>query len=249
MKRWICLAAFLLSVPSLLPGFDFSASLKLGLAYPFYSGRDYEGWLASLESAFVTNYGYFVDYATRLNGKGLGLNAGLSVTLGLAEWFALQPEIFLSRFGGSYGFDDPTNFGEVIDVDRLRCFETMLLAALRLGRGKSRLNLFAGPAVALRWGEVRIKEYQEGQLIWEGIYVDTQFARMFLNLIAGAGVTWYLSNGMLLSLEARYARNLTGLMNETTTGITDWNQNAVQLMLGIGRILAGKGFVQRSNRR
>jgi hypothetical protein len=67
-------------------------------------------------------------------------------------------------------------------------------------------------------------------------------------VVAGTGIAWYLRNGKLLSLEARYARNLTGIMNETT-GITDWNQNAVQLLLGIGKLLAGKGFVPRSNLR
>ena len=249
MKKWICIAAVLLSGRSLLLGFDVSASFKLGLAYPFYTGGDYQGWLAFLEDDFLATEGYFVDFDTRFSGKGLGFVAGLSLTLGLADFFALQPEVHFSRFGGCYGFDDPVNYGEVVYVDRLRSVETMLLAAIRLGRGKSRVTLSAGPGVAFRLGEVDLKVYQEGHLISEAIYVDTQFARLFLNLVAGAGITYYLRNGMLLSLEARYARNLTELMNETATGLTDWNQNAVQVMVGIGRVLAGSALPRRSNLR
>ena len=141
------------------------------------------------------------------------------------------------------------NYGEVVYVDRLRSVETMLLAALRLGRGNRRVTLSAGPGVAFRLGEVDLKVYQEGDLISEAVYVDTQFARLFLNLVAGAGITYYLRNGMLLSLEARYARSLTELMNETATGLTDWNQNGVQLMVGIGRVLAGRATVRRSSTR
>jgi hypothetical protein len=249
LKKWVCIAAILLSGRSMLPGFDVSASFKLGLAYPFYSGQDYQDWLAFLEDDFLTNEGYFVDFRTRFNGKGIGFNGGLSLTVGLSDFFALQPEIFLSRFGGCYGFDDPDLYGEVLYVDRLRSIDVMLLAALRLGRGKNRLSLLAGLGAALRWGEVRIKEYQEGYLIGEGIYPDTQFSRLFLNAVGGVGVTWHLRGGLLLSLEGRYTRSLTAIMNETATGITDWNQNSVQLLAGIGKVLAGKGFVRKSNRR
>jgi hypothetical protein len=38
-------------------------------------------------------------------------------------------------------------------------------------------------------------------------------------------------------------------MNEAATGLSEWRQNGVQLMLGFGRVLAGKGFVRRSNLR
>ena len=77
MKKWICIAAVLLSGRSLLLGFDVSASFKLGLAYPFYTGGDYQGWLAFLEDDFLATEGYFVDFDTRFNGKGLGLDRGL----------------------------------------------------------------------------------------------------------------------------------------------------------------------------
>ncbi len=250
MKRWVCAAAILLSARSLLPGFDVSASFKLGLAYPFYSGQDYRDYLISLDAVdYLTTASYPVAWGSRFDPKDLGFNAGVSLTLGLTDFFAFQPEIYLSRYGGCYGFDDPGGYGKVIQVDRLRAVETMLLAAFRFGRGRSRWTVFAGPGAAFRWGEVGIKVYQEGYLAAEGSWSDTQFARLFLNLAAGAGITYYLRNGMLLSVEVRYARNLTGLMNKTATGITDWNQNAVQLLVGVGRVLAGKGFVRRSSLR
>jgi hypothetical protein len=201
MKKWMCLAVLLLSSQSLLPGFDLSASFKLGLGYPFYTGQDYQGWLAFLEDDFLADEGYSVDFDTRFNGKGLGVAAGLSLAIGLSDFFVLQPEVCISRFGGCYGFNDSVSYGEVVYVDRLRCVETMLLAALRLGRGKSRVTLFAGPDVAFRWGEVGIKMFQEGYLVSEGSYVDTQFARLFPNLVAGAGITYLLPKGRLLSLE------------------------------------------------
>jgi hypothetical protein len=250
LKKWICIAVILLSGRSLLPAFDISASLKLGLAYPFYSGRDYLDYLMALDTIdWLTDPGYPVDWRSRIDGKGIGFNAGISLTLGLTDFFALLPEIFLSRYGGCYGFDDSGGYGKVIQVDRLRTIETMLLAAFRFGRRGSRWRVFAGPAVAFRRGEVGIKIYQEGHLVAEGSWSDTDFTRLFLNAVAGTGITWYLRGRLLLSLEARYTRSLTALMNETVTGITDWNQNAVQLLVGIGKVLAGKGFVRRSNLR
>jgi len=249
MRKWACIAAILLLGRSLLPAADVAVSFKLGLGYPFFSGRDYQDGLALLEADFLADEGYFVDWDTRINAKGLGLHAGVSLTLGLSDWFALQPEVFFSRFGGCYGFDDPVNYGEVFFVDRLRCVETILLAAFRFGRGNRKVSLFAGPDVAFRWGEVVEKLYQEGYPPQKYVYPDTLFARLFFNVVGGAGITYYLRNGMLLSLEARYTGSLGTIMNESVTGESDWRQNSVQFMMGIGRVLGGKGVIRRSDLR
>ncbi len=249
VKRGICIAVVLLSGRSLLSGADVSLSFKMGLAYPFFSGKDYQDYLSAQEAAFLTNEGYFVDWGTRFSAKGLGFSTGASLTIGLSDVFALQPEIYLSRFGGCYGFDDSVNYGEVLYVDRLRSVEAMLLAALRFGRGSNRVSLFAGPDVAFRWGEVGYKVYQEGYLIGEGSWLDIQFASLFFNLVGGVGITYYLRNGLLFSLEGRYIASLSPVMNEDATGLNEWNQQAVLLLVGIGRILGGGGHALRSNRR
>lgn len=44
--------------------------------------------------------GYFVDFRSKL---ALSLSAGLSLTLGLLNFLALQPEAFYTRAGGEYG--------------------------------------------------------------------------------------------------------------------------------------------------
>jgi hypothetical protein len=115
-----------------------------------------------------TAAGYPVDWSTRIDAKGLGINAGVSLTLGLTDFFALQPEVWLSRYGGCYGFEDSGGYGEVIEVDRLRTVEALLLAVFRFGRRSSRWSLFTGPGAAFRLGEVGFKVYQEGYLILEG---------------------------------------------------------------------------------
>jgi hypothetical protein len=221
----------------------------MGLSYPFFTGSDYQDYLSAQEADFLANEGYFVHWGTRFSTKGLGFNAGASLTIGLSEVFALQPEIHLSRFGGCYGFDDSVTYGEVLYVDRLRSVDGMLLAALRFGGANRKVTLFAGPDVAFRWGEVGIKVYQEGYLIGEGSWLESQFASMFFNLVCGVGITQYLRNGLLLSLEGRYIASLSPVMNEEATGLSEWNQQAVLVLVGIGRVLGGRGRARRSNLR
>jgi hypothetical protein len=236
MKKWVLLGLLILSIPSLLMAFDLSLSLKAGPGIPFFSGQDFGYWLAGLENAFFADEGYSVDFKSKL---ALSLSAGLSLTLGLFDFLALQPEVIYTRAGGQYGFDDPVNYGKVSYRDQLNFLEQVVLTVFRFGKGRTTMNLFAGPEVAVRIGSVDIKIKQDGYLVGEGSWVESQFAQWFLNLVMGTGVSYSLPGGMRLTFEARYLMGLTSVMNELT-GLADWKQNDLQFLVGVGWILAGK---------
>jgi hypothetical protein len=243
MKKWILLGLLLLSGPSLLMSFDISLSLKAGPGIPFFSGQDFRYWLAYLESYFLAYNGYFVDYKSKLT---MSLSAGLSLTLGLFDFLALQPEAIYTRAGGQCGYNDPGGYGEVLyRRDQLNFAELAVLTVIRFGKGRRTLNLFAGPDVAIRIGSVEIKVKQEGYLVAEGSWVESQFAPWFLNLVMGTGITYFLHGGMLFTIEVRYLMGLTSVMNEQLTGLADWKQNDLQFLVGLGWVLAGKK-IQRS---
>ncbi len=234
MKKWVLLGLLLFSIPSLLMAFDLSLSLKVGPGIPFYSGQDYGYWLAAWENAFLAENGYFEDFKSQL---ALSLSAGLSLTLGLFDFLALQPEAFYTRAGGQY--DTYVDSYIISWRDQLNYAELDLLTVIRFRKGRTILSLFAGPDVAFRIGRVDIKLKYEGDLIGEGTWVEDQFAQWFLNLVMGTGISYSLPGGMQLSFEVRYLMGLTSVMNELT-GLADWKQNDLQFLVGVGWILAGK---------
>jgi len=248
MKKWALLALLLFSSANVLRGFDLSVALKAGLGYPFFSGTDYQAWLGALEDVFLADNGYPVDFETSWISKSSGYSVGLSMTLGLFDLLALQPEVFYTWAGGAYGYSDPGGFGNVVYMDRLNYAEAVVLTVFRLGSGRRTLNLFAGPDLAVRLQNVRMRIYQEGNLVAQGSWADTQFARWFWNLVVGAGVTSFYRDGRLFTFEARCTVGMSSVMNTQLTGLEFWKQNQLQLMLGFGRVLAGEKAVQRGMR-
>ena len=169
----------------------------------------------------------------------IGFSGGAFITIGLLDFFALQPEIIITMAGGAYGYDETTYFYSLTRYDNLNIIEIPILGVGRFNAGNTDINLFAGPNLCFRLGEVGIEVISGGQTTTTE-WVENQFAHAFFSLIFGAGFTFYLHGGIFVSIDGRYNMGLTTVMNEDETGLDSWKQNNIQLMLGLGTILKGK---------
>jgi len=216
--------------------YDIALGLKAGLTSPYFTGDDYQDWLTFQEQDFTATYGFDFDFHSKWK---TGLTAGAFFTLGLTRGFALQPELLLTAAGGAYGYDETDYYYALKMTDQLRILELPLLAVGRLQRNRTELKIFAGPAPCLRIGEVGIR-IEENGYVASGEYAEDQFARLFLSMVCGAGLTFFLHGGYFVSLDTRFSVGLTPVINSDRTGLESWKQNSFQVLAGFGRLLTGQ---------
>lgn len=228
---FICLA-----VATPVEAYDLAVGVKAGLSSPYYTGNDYRDWLTFLEQDLTATYGYDFDFHSKWK---TGLSAGAFFTLGLTRGFALQPELLLTAAGGAYGYDESDYYYAFKMTDQLRILELPLLAVGRLQHKRRELKIFVGPAPCLRIGEVGVR-LEENGYVASGEYAEDQFARLFLSMICGGGLTFFLHGGYFVSLETRFSLGLTPVMNSDRTGLESWKQSSFQVLAGFGRLLTGK---------
>jgi hypothetical protein len=236
MRKAICAVILLVVLCGPAAGLDLAVGIKAGLSSPFYSGADYRNWLTYLEQDFLLNEGLDFDFHTKWKK---GLSTGAFLTIGLSDGFALQPELLYTNAGGAYGYDETDTYYALVMNDQLRILELPLLMVVRLQRKRKDFAAFAGPAPCLRTGPVGLR-ISEGGATASGEYVEDQFARLFLNLVCGGSLTFYLHGGFLCSLDTRFSMGLTPVMNSGENGLELWKQNNIQILAGFGRLITGR---------
>ena len=236
-KKYILTFIIVMTIPSMVIGFDFSIGFKAGLAVSSYGGSDYEQILDDIEALYEAIYGDDFDFQSEPKA---GLSLGIYATIGLHPNIAIQPEILFTSAGGAYGWDETINYygGTTYETIKLFEFPVLIVGRIRLSNFFG-FNLFAGPNLGIRVGKVKWETVVEGEKVADG-EMDEEYANSIFGLVFGAGITIYTYRNVSCSIDARYSLGLTPVVNEDEFGVDDWKQNNIQFMLSFGTMLKGK---------
>jgi hypothetical protein len=206
-----------LFMPCVAESFDLSLGVKAGVTFPWYFGSDYDSWLV---------YNTF-----RPNFK-IGGSAGGFLTIGVASFLAIQPEVFFSGLGGS------SSDGVVTWNDAANGLDLQVLLKLRTKPGKrARFNLFVGPDFFFTANPVKVSLIYYGYLVGSGFWLYPNRVPMY-GVTAGLGLEFPLG-WFFLTLDGRYNLGLVSRFTEDSP-YRSWYQQSIQVMFGIGLVVVGK---------
>jgi hypothetical protein len=209
--KMILLGAILVFTTVCASAFDVTVGIQGGVAYPWFSGSDYDALL---------DLGGFTHQAR------FGFSAGAFTTVGIIDVLAIQPEIMYSRFGGNYGDSSVTWYHNAGVI------EIPLLLKLRLKMTSwVRFCPVAGVDALLKIGDWDVEEKDSsGNILSSG--TATNIRVPIIGVLAGVGWEFPVGRGWV-TISARYH---IGVMNRFTADspIEDWKQNSLQLLLGYG---------------
>ena len=144
------------------------------------------------------------------DGVGFGNYNAISFEIGLGTHFAIQPEFNFIQKAGKINFEETDGLSLKVKMDYI---ETPILAKLRLGTGRFRGYLMAGPSVGyalngkttLTSDEIRV----EDKIKFDDSYVGDgrKDNRFDLGIVGGGGVQYQLGPGSIV-LDARVALDL-----------------------------------------
>jgi hypothetical protein len=235
IKKSIFVFIFVMTIPSMTMGFDFTIGVKLGVSFNSYAGSDYEEILDAMEEYFKATYGDDFDFQTK---NQFGFSGGIYATIGLHPNLAIQPEILYTMAGGAYGWDRTTNYYGGTTHERIKFFEFPVLVIGRVPISKTfGINLLSGPNLGIRVRKVDWENVQGGETVAEG-EMDEEYARFVLGVLFGGGFTIYTKGKATVSVETRYSLGLTPVVNEDEFGVDDWKQNNFQILFGFGYALS-----------
>lgn len=240
-KKYVLAFIIVMTIPSMVIGFDFSIGFKAGLAFSSYAGSDYEQILDDIEALYEAIYGDDFHFKSKFT---VGFSGGVYATIGLHPNIAIQPEILFTSAGGAYGHGETINYYGWTTYETIKFFEfpVLIVGRIRLNELLG-FNLFAGPNFGIRVGKVKWEDIVEGEKVADG-EMDEEYANSIFGLIFGAGITIYTYRNVSFSIDARYSLGLTPVVNEDEFGIDDWKQNNLQFMLSFGIMLKGKKVLQ-----
>lgn len=223
-RKALLLVVWMVCLPTFSFAFDLAAGAKFGLTFPWYGGDDY----------WVFRESWAIEEAWLGSEPAVGLSGGVFVTVGLTDWLCVQPEIFFSQLGG--------NCGEYWYVfkDKVNGVDIHALVKLRLTARRFRFYPFAGPTVFVPLGpnEIRIVDRYSSVTVAKLIWADSAIRVPVFGATAGAGVEWLLGS-LLCSLDVRYIQSLQSRFTDDS-GLADWIQHGVQVMVGVASIVAGQ---------
>jgi hypothetical protein len=210
---------------------DTIVGVKGGGGHFSYMGDDYQDFLESNNMS---------------SDLKLGFAIGAFVTIELADYFAVQPEVLLLMAGDAYRGDasdwDPVlagpYYGEVKYIDQY----LYAVIPLLIKTGFWRLRIFAGPTLLLRLGDGKMRLRADDELLQHHFeltgldsleYVDGVFARKAYAATAGLGFEFPAGRrGGVFLLEGRGQYVFTNVLDESWG--PEFQAYGVLLMLGYG---------------
>jgi hypothetical protein len=214
---------------------DYGIGMKLGVGFPFFSGNDYQDLLDFL-TVFNGVDAFGTSYRTRFK---LGFSVGVFVTLGLVDFFAIQPEAIITFGGGAFGFPENEFLYSVKEHLNSRYVELPVLAKLRFG-GKEgisdslRYSLFAGPGIAFKIADGKDKLKIDDETVLDIDLPENFFADNYYFLVFGLGLNGLSrSNKTYTTFEIRYHMGLNSVLDESNN-LDDFKENNIQVLIGFG---------------
>jgi hypothetical protein len=218
--------AVCLIIPDAAGGADLALIVRGGLSDSHFAGTDYDHWL--------TGEGY--DHSANWRGAV----GGLGIVYGFGRFVAAQADLLyvdtgsesISGWLGSYHYD------------HIRTLELPVTAVLRYRFATLELYLLAGPSMSLRIGPVEYLSDTGG-----GTWPESQFGRFAVGYVWGGGFNLHFRGGFFLSFDGRKYNGLTSIRNVVETGLEDWNQESLQVTVGLGKFLTGEAAKFRGRSR
>jgi len=216
------LAAALL-VPAVAPeaahALDVTLGPKIGLNFGWIGGSDFSDSLRMLD-----------DQGRDRRSARIGVSAGLALSVGFMEYFAIQPELLYSSLGGRYEY---TFTGiEVDGVMYAGAVEIPVYLKPRIPVGDGAVYLLFGPDLFLILTDVTSKE--ESGTVEAELDTPADNTAVF-GISGGLGYEHSVGPGRI-TFEARYGITLTEIFDDDNSSLS-----ALSVMVGYGFDLTGGG--------
>jgi hypothetical protein len=215
MKRLCLVIPVFLFFTGILFSFDTEFGVKIGGGLPWFSGSAYESYLTTQTIGAQT-----VQTQIGLDA----LNFGMFFCFGILDFFALQPELYLSRTGGKYGND----YGYI--TESTLYLEFAVLAKGRLKFDMMTFSIYAGPDFLFRIGDSIIDSTSK----WNPYILSP----LLINATSGVSIEFEPSNavtGWFAHVDLRFVYGLT--QRFISAAYQDWKQNGVLILFGVGKRL------------
>ncbi len=193
MRKLLPCAFVAAMLPASLFALDLSAGVMGGAGIDIFNGKDWKDGLDALGET---------------NGLKLGLSASIFLNIGIMKSLSIQLEAGYSLLGGKR-VDSSVDFYRRFSMNAIE-IPVFLMPRFSLGSGK--LIVFAGPDLIAVIGDVKLVDYQSGDIVGEGSITLNQTP--LLGVAGGIGYTFPLRSGSLV-VDAKYAQALTEMVTDT----------------------------------
>jgi hypothetical protein len=231
-RKWILIAVVLALSPAIAFGLDFSGGLKAGIAFPYWGGAGLdESLIIPQKDSKIMTFGF----PGGVPPIRFCLTGGLFFTLGLFDFFAIQPEVLYTMTGSSWAEDDVTlyNHYSVIEVP-------ILLKLRLLSKRGAGLSIFVGPDLQYIFALQTARAYPDGTEVVETTLYDFEagLSPFVFGLVGGIGLQF----GSGLLIEGRYFLGFLQTGSDFDWASITWDtfdpgsrtllQNNIQVMIG-----------------
>jgi hypothetical protein len=231
LRKSFVLCALVFFMPLSAWSMDFAVGVKGGIGFPFFTGSDYQEFL-DFGTSQVVEYGTY--YRTRFM---FSYTLGVSVEAGFFSFLSVQPEVMFSWGGGAYGFPENYYLYSYTEFVRTTYIELPVLLKIRINAdaGSSywrRFTLFAGPGIAFKLSDGKVKSRVDGQENSSEKLSSNFLTDRYYFLLFGLGYERARrSPGAFTSFELRYHMGIESVIHPDS-GIDDFNENSIQFVIG-----------------
>ena len=218
MKRFIGLILLILLCSAGLTARELVLGVKGGVNLGWFSGNNWDDYVESAELY------YGIDIEEQLHPA---LHAGLYLESMFSRNLGLVTELNFTQYGQDYEYSYAgEDFEGSYSINAIEIPLLLKIAAQPVGGFYG----LAGPTIILLTGDLEFEESGGGVTVKGS---DTPDNPIVLGLTAGVGYGFIINQGVL-SLEARYGRNLTDAFDADKD---PFDVNGFKLLLGYGFVL------------